>query len=58
MAERLYVESNRRLQKAIIDMQEHGTKITIVQVLMKVATKKMESARKNLESSHKEKQMM
>ena len=58
MAERLYVESNRRLQKAIIDMQEHGIKITIVQVLMKVATKKMESARKNLESSHKEKQMM
>ena len=58
MAERLYVESNRRLQKTIIDMQEHGTKITIVQVLMKVATKKMESARKNLESSHKEKQMM
>ena len=36
--------------------QEQGAEITVVQVLMEVATKKLKSARNNLESSHKEKQ--
>ena len=36
--------------------QEHGTKITAAQGLVEMATKKVASARKNLENIHKEKQ--
>ena len=64
---KMSMERNRRGGREIVrwgkkkateshNRQEHGAEITVVQALVEVATKKMESARKNLESTHKEKQ--
>ena len=52
VAEGLYGEASKQEATESHNRQEHGAEITIVQVLMEVATKKMGSARKN----HKEKQ--
>lgn len=52
MAEGLYGEANRRLQKAIRD--KNMAELTVVQGPMEVKTKK-ELARMNLGNSHKEK---
>lgn len=51
MAEKLYSEVNRRLQKAIAD--EDMTEMSVVQGLVAVATKKMEPAQKNVEKNQK-----
>lgn len=53
VAEKLYSEVNRRLQKAIAD--EDMTEMSVVQGLVAVATKKMEPAQKNVEKNQKEK---
>ena len=53
-AERLYGEVNRRLQDAI--KNKNMNEITVVQGLLEVTTKKMESTRKNLDKCQKEKE--
>ena len=52
--ERLYGEVNRRLQDAI--KNKNMNEITVVQGLLEVATKKMESARTNLDKCQKNKE--
>ena len=56
MAEGLYGEVNKRLQKAIKD--KNMAEITVVQGLVELATNKMESARKNLEKNQKRRNLM